>query len=179
RRADVADHAAAAGLTAAGRAVRPRVMGAEIGRRAGRRPRPLARPVDRVMNTPNHRQSAAAPSPFPPIAEYGFLSNCHTGALIAADGSIDWLCIPSFDSASIFGSLLDRQAGSMRIAPFGITHPVARAYVAGTNVMITTWRTPTGWLEVRDALTIGPRDHEDEITPHTRPPTDDDADHMP
>ena len=44
--------------------------------------------------------------------------------------------------------------------------------------MITTWRTPTGWLEVRDALTIGPRDHEDEVTPHTRPPTDDDADHM-
>jgi len=134
--------------------------------------------VDHVVNTPNHRQSAAAPSPFPPIAEYGFLSNCHTGALIAADGSIDWLCIPSFDSASIFGSLLDRQAGSMRIAPFGITHPVARAYVAGTNVMITTWRTPTGWLEVRDALTIGPRDHEDEITPHTRPPADDDGDHM-
>ena len=123
-------------------------------------------------------QSAAAPSPFPPIAEYGFLSNCHTGALIAADGSIDWLCIPAFDSPSVFGSLLDRQAGSMRIAPFGITHPVARTYVAGTNVMITTWRTPTGWLEVRDALTIGPRDHEDEVTPHTRPPADDDADHM-
>ena len=123
-------------------------------------------------------QSAAAPSPFPPIAEYGFLSNCHTGALIAADGSIDWLCIPAFDAPSVFGSLLDRQAGSMRIAPFGITHPVDRTYVAGTNVMITTWRTPTGWLEVRDALTIGPRDHEDEVTPHTRPPTDDDADHM-
>ena len=78
----------------------------------------------------------------------------------------------------MFGSLLDRQAGSMRLAPFGITHPVARTYVAGTNVMITTWRTPTGWVEVRDALTIGPRNHEDEVTPHTRPPADDDADHM-
>ena len=44
--------------------------------------------------------------------------------------------------------------------------------------MVTTWRTPTGWIEVRDALTIGPRDHEDEVTPHTRPPADDDADHM-
>jgi GH15 family glucan-1,4-alpha-glucosidase len=125
-----------------------------------------------------HPQSAAAPSPFPPIAEYAFLSNCHTGALIAADGSIDWLCIPAFDAPSVFGALLDRQAGSMRLAPFGITHPVARTYVAGTNVMITTWRTPTGWLEVRDALTIGPRSHEDEVTPHTRPPADDDADHM-
>ncbi len=123
-------------------------------------------------------QSAAAPSPFPPIAEYAFLSNCHTGALVAADGAIDWLCLPSFDSPSVFGSLLDRQGGSFRIGPFGITHPVDRTYVPGTNVMVTTWRTPTGWLEVRDALTMGPRDHEDEITPHTRPPADDDAEHM-
>ena len=42
----------------------------------------------------------------------------------------------------------------------------------------TTWKTPTGWIVVRDALTMGPRDHEDEITPHTRPPADDDADHL-
>ena len=42
-------------------------------------------------------QSAAMPSPFPPIAEYAFLSNCHTGALIAPDGAVDWLCVPAFD----------------------------------------------------------------------------------
>jgi alpha,alpha-trehalase len=123
-------------------------------------------------------QSAAAPSPFPPIADYAFLSNCHTGALVAPDGAIDWLCIPSFDSPSIFGSLLDRGAGFFRLGPFGINHPSARAYEAGTNVFETTWRTPAGWIVVRDALTIGPRGHEDEITPHTRPPADDDGDHM-
>jgi GH15 family glucan-1,4-alpha-glucosidase len=123
-------------------------------------------------------QSAAAPSPFPPIADYAFLSNCHTGALIAEDGAIDWLCIPSFDSPSIFGSLLDREAGFFRFGPYGISHPTARVYVAGTNVLETTWKTPNGWIVVRDALTMGPWDHEDAITPHTRPPADDDADHM-
>ena len=123
-------------------------------------------------------QSAAAPSPFPPIAEYAFLSDCHTGALIAPDGAIDWLCVPSFDSPSVFGSLLDRQGGAFRLGPFGINHPTARAYEPGTNVMETTWKTPSGWIVVRDALTMGPRDHEDTITPHTRPPADDDADHM-
>jgi GH15 family glucan-1,4-alpha-glucosidase len=123
-------------------------------------------------------QSAAAPSPFPPIADYAFLSDCHTGALVAPDGAIDWLCIPSFDAPSVFGSLLDREAGFFRFAPFGISHPTARAYLAGTNVFETTWKTPSGWAVVRDALTLGPRDHADTITPHTRPPADDDADHM-
>jgi alpha,alpha-trehalase len=123
-------------------------------------------------------QSAAAPSPFPPIADYAFLSNCHTGALVAPDGAIDWLCVPSFDAPSVFGSLLDRQAGYFRLGPFGINHPTARGYEPGTNVLSTTWKTPTGWLLVRDALTMGPREGEDVITPHTRPPADDDGDHL-
>jgi GH15 family glucan-1,4-alpha-glucosidase len=123
-------------------------------------------------------QSAAAPSPFPAIAEYAFLSDCHTGALVAPDGAIDWLCVPRFDSPSVFGSLIDREAGFFRLAPFGINHPTAVVYEPGTNVLETTWKTPNGWIVVRDALTMGPRDHEDTITPHTRPPADDDADHM-
>jgi alpha,alpha-trehalase len=123
-------------------------------------------------------QSAAAPSPFPPIADYAFLSNCHTGALIAPDGAIGWLCVPRFDSASVFGTLLDREAGYFRFGPFGINHPTARVYEPGTNVLSTTWKTPTGWVLVRDALTMGPRQKDDMITPHTRPPADDDADHV-
>jgi alpha,alpha-trehalase len=123
-------------------------------------------------------QSAAAPSPFTPIADYAFISNCHTGALVAPDGAIDWLCVPRFDSPSVFGSLLDRGAGTFELAPFGINHPTAREYEPGTNVLATTWKTPNGWILVRTALTMGPNDHEDAITPHTRPPADDDADHM-
>ncbi len=123
-------------------------------------------------------QSAAAPSPFPPIADYAFLSDCHTGALVAPDGAVDWLCVPRFDAPSVFGTLLDRQAGAFRFGPFGINVPTARVYEPGTNSLLTTWTTPTGWLIVRDALTIGPRRGVDTVTPHTRPPTDEDAEHM-
>ena len=123
-------------------------------------------------------QSAAAPSPFPPIANYAFLSDCHTGALLAPDGSIDWLCVPRFDAPSVFGSLLDREAGLFRIGPFGVTVPSDRHYVPGTNVLVTTWKSPGGWVEVHDALTLGPTTCEDNVTPHTRPPADEDADHM-
>jgi GH15 family glucan-1,4-alpha-glucosidase len=132
----------------------------------------------RVTNTTETVRSAAAPSPFTPIADYAFLSNCHTGALIAPDGAIDWLCVPRFDSPSVFGSLLDRQAGFFRFGPFGINHPSARVYEPGTNVLVTTWRTPAGWIVVRDALTMGPWNHDDEVTPHTRPPADDDGEHL-
>jgi alpha,alpha-trehalase len=123
-------------------------------------------------------KSAAAPSPFPPIADYAFLSNCHTGALVAPDGAIDWLCVPRFDSPSIFGTLLDRGAGTFRLGPFGVNVPTARIYEPGTNVLATTWRTSSGWIVVRDALTMGPRQGDDRVTPHTRPPADEDADHM-
>jgi alpha,alpha-trehalase len=59
-----------------------------------------------------------------------------------------------------------------------MSHPTARTYEAGTNIVATTWQTPTGWILVRDALTMGPREQADAVTPHTRPPADDDADHM-
>jgi alpha,alpha-trehalase len=123
-------------------------------------------------------QSAAMPSPFPPIEDYAFLSDCHTGALVAPDGSVGWLCVPRFDAPSVFGTLLDRAAGYFRVGPFGINVPTARAYEPGTNILATTWNTPGGWVVVRDALTLGPRQGDDTVTPHTRPPADDDADHM-
>ena len=137
--------------------------------------RPAAETKTRAATMP---QSAAAPSPFTPIADYAFLSDCHTGALVAPDGTIDWLCVPRFDSASVFGSLLDRGAGAFRLGPFGINVPSGRTYEPGTNTLVTVWKAPTGWAIVRDALTMGPRRGEDTITPHTRPPADEDAEHM-
>jgi alpha,alpha-trehalase len=128
---------------------------------------------------PPSDQPLTGGSPFPPIADYAFLSDCHTCALVAGDGSIEWMCLPRFDSPSVFGALLDRRAGSFRLGPYGIVIPLARRYVPGTNIVETTWMCPSGWIVVRDGLTIGPWhvEHADE-TSHTRPPTDFDADHM-
>jgi GH15 family glucan-1,4-alpha-glucosidase len=117
-------------------------------------------------------------SPFPPIADYGFLSDCHTGALVASDGSIEWMCLPHFDSPSVFGAMLDRGAGSWRVGPYGVYVPAGRRYIPGTNVIETTWMTPQGWLRVIDALTIGPWHDNKHGSSHTRPPTDADADHL-
>jgi GH15 family glucan-1,4-alpha-glucosidase len=122
--------------------------------------------------------AASTESPFPPIADYGFLSDCHTCALLASDGSIEWMCLPHFDSPSVFGSMLDRGAGSWRVGPYGIYVPAGRRYIPGTNIIETTWMTPQGWLRVVDALTIGPWHDNLHGSSHTRPPTDYDADHL-
>src|ERR1700689_1807735 len=118
-------------------------------------------------------------SPFPPIAEYGFLSDCETTALVAPGGAIEWLCLPRIDSPSVFGGILDRDAGSFRLGPSGISVPAARRYLPGTMVLETSWGTGSGWIIVRDALLIGGWHHEDERSgTHRRAPTDYDADHV-
>ncbi len=117
-------------------------------------------------------------SPFPPIADYGFLSDCHTGALLASDGSIEWMCLPHFDSPSVFGAMLDRGAGSWRLGPYGVYVPAGRRYIPGTNIIETTWMTPQGWLRVVDGLSIGEWHDNEHGSSHTRAPTDYDADHL-
>jgi alpha,alpha-trehalase len=120
----------------------------------------------------------ALQSRFPRIALYGFISDCHTGALIAPNGSIEWLCLPRFDSESVFGSLLDRSAGFWRIGPPGLGAPVSRRYHPGTNVLETTWMTGSGWVVVHDALTLGDWRQDNDFEPHRRPPPDDEAEHV-
>jgi alpha,alpha-trehalase len=93
---------------------------------------------------------------FPPIADYGFISDCENSCLVAPDGSVEWLCLPRPDSPSIFGALLDRTAGNFRFGPTGTHVPHQRRYVPGTMVLETTWHTPTGWLLVQDLLVVQP-----------------------
>ena len=101
-------------------------------------------------------------SPFPPIGDYAFLSDCETTALIAPSGNVEWLCLPRMDSPSVFGSILDRDAGGFRVGPADVRVPAARRYIPGTMVLETTWETRMGWVIVRDALSIGPWRHETE-----------------
>jgi GH15 family glucan-1,4-alpha-glucosidase len=118
-------------------------------------------------------------SPFPPIASYGFLSDCETTALVAPSGTIEWLCLPRMDSPSVFGAMLDRDAGTFRFGPEGVQVPADRRYLPGTMVLETSWDARGGWLVVRDVLLIGPWHHEhDRSHTHRRAPTDYDADHV-
>jgi GH15 family glucan-1,4-alpha-glucosidase len=118
-------------------------------------------------------------SPFPPIADYGFLSDCEACALVAPGGNIEWLCLPRMDSPSVFGAILDRDAGYFRLGPADVSVPAARRYLPGTMVLETSWGTSSGWIIVRDVLLIGPWHHETERShTHRRSPTDYDADHV-
>ena len=110
-------------------------------------------------------------SPFPPIAEYAFLSDCETCALVAPNGNVEWLCLPRFDSPSVFGAILDRDAGGFRLGPADVEVPAARRYLPGTKVLETSWGTSGGWIIVRDVLLIGPWHHEhDRSHTHRRAP---------
>jgi len=119
------------------------------------------------------------PSSFPPIADYGFLSDTEVTALVAPSGNVEWMCVPRFDSPSIFGAMLDRGAGGFRFGPAEESVPVARRYLPGTMVLETSWGTGTGWIIVRDVLLMGPWRHPTPSTSvHRRAPTDYDAEHV-
>jgi alpha,alpha-trehalase len=112
------------------------------------------------------------PNLFPPIADYGFLSDCETNCLVAPDGAVEWLCLPRPDSPSVFGALLDRTAGFFRFGPINTHVPHQRRYLPGTMVLETTWHTPTGWLVVQDLLVVRPVDTEVRRTDYRRAPGD-------
>ena len=69
-------------------------------------------------------------NPFPPIADYAFLSDCENTCLKSSSGSVEWLCVPRPDSPSVFGAILDRGAGHFRISPYGVSVPAARRYLS-------------------------------------------------
>ncbi|MFD4244579.1 glycoside hydrolase family 15 protein [Streptomyces sp. NPDC058525] len=92
-----------------------------------------------------------------PIHDYAVLSDRRSAALVGTDGSVDWLCVPRFDSPAIFGRLLDDEAGHWSIRPSGPAD-VSRRYAQETLVLETTFRTATGTVVLLDALAMGHRE---------------------
>ena len=98
---------------------------------------------------------ADALAEYRPIADYGLLADCTTAALVSTSGSIDWLCLPHYDSPAVFARLLDPEAGHWSIAPTGEA-TVTRRYLPGTLVVETTFTTETGAVRLTDALAFAP-----------------------
>ena len=104
-----------------------------------------------------------------PIAEHALLSDRHSAALVTSGGSVDWLCFPRFDSASVFAAILDDNAGHWSIHPVG-AFTSTRSYIEATMVLRTTFDTAQGSLELLDAMDLGdPTDPHrlGENAPHT------------
>ena len=93
---------------------------------------------------------------YQPIENYGIIGNMHTAALVGMDGSIDWLCLPHFDSPSVFAAILDdRKGGRFRIAPARDDLRRKQYYWPGTNVLITRFLHSDGVGEIEDYMPVG------------------------
>ena len=91
--------------------------------------------------------------PYQPIEDYGVIGDLRTAALVGKDGSLDWLCLPHFDSPSVFAALLDdAKGGRFRIAPTckDVTHK--QLYWPDTNILVTRFLSPEGVAEVVDFM---------------------------
>src|SRR5690349_9400636 len=106
-------------------------------------------------------QAAGAAAEFRPIADYGLLADCNSSALVDRTGSIDWLCLPRYDSDALFARLLDPGAGHWSIRPAG-DFEAQRRYLDGTLVIETTFITATGTVRLTDAMSFaeGQRGHD-------------------
>src|SRR5215467_3309299 len=85
------------------------------------------------------------------IEDYALIGDLHTAALVGRDGSIDWLCLPRFDSGACFAALLDsEEAGHWLIAPAGGGNATRRRYRPDTLILETEWDTPEGSVRIVD-----------------------------
>ncbi|MBV9452935.1 MAG: glycoside hydrolase family 15 protein [Rubrobacter sp.] len=92
---------------------------------------------------------------YQPIENYGIIGDLRTAALVGMDGSIDWLCLPRFDSPSVFAAILDdEKGGRFKIAPMGDGVSRKQFYWPDTNILITRFFTPNGVGEVVDYMPV-------------------------
>ncbi len=92
---------------------------------------------------------------YPPIEDYAAIGDCRCLGLISSHGSLDWLCLPRFDSPALFGALLDSEkGGKFSIHPVGPSQ-VKRSYIENTNVLQTIFTTDSGELRLTDFMPVG------------------------
>jgi GH15 family glucan-1,4-alpha-glucosidase len=92
---------------------------------------------------------------YPPIGDYALLSDCHSGALVSKDGSIDWCTFHRFEARPVFARLLDwSKGGFFRIAPATDEYEVTRRYLPGTNVLETRFETSDGVITLTDCFSV-------------------------
>src|SRR5205823_1315223 len=102
--------------------------------------------------------------PYQPIETYGVIGNMRTAALVGQDGSLDWLCLPRFDSPSVFGAVLDdRIGGRFRIAPTVREYRRKQHYWPDTNVLVTRFLHADGIGEIEDYMPVGPGASADDV----------------
>src|SRR3712207_8674274 len=102
---------------------------------------------------------------YPPIDDYALIGDCRSAGLVSRDGSLDWLCLPRFDSPSIFAAVLDAEnGGRFLMRPIG-EFRTERRYLANTNALETVFLTPTGACVLRD-LMLRSEEHKAEL--HSR-----------
>lgn len=111
--------------------------------------------TERTRDTPDATDNEERTDGYVPLRSYGAIGDGRTVALVARDGRIDWLPIPSMDSPPVFASILDAEhGGHIALRPTGDAS-VEREYLPGTNVLVTTWTTDTGSCTVTDAMVTG------------------------
>src|SRR3954447_24919237 len=145
------------------RAISPIRAPSFANRRTVARPIPDVAPVTTTTSLLMRKPLPDAESPrtprrqdgYAPIEDYAVVGNKRTAALVALDGTIDWLCLPGFDAPSVFGALLDSDLGGRWELQPAVSFQTRRSYVANTAVLETTFTTEVGTAVVRDLMSRG------------------------